>query len=138
MASKLATVAEDTYVTANMLSQGMVHEYCARARLRPNIARLKGLYQPRLEALASAPEAYRPQARWTEPEGGFFIGVYLPPEVDTSLLQVRGQEVGVRLSDGRGFFPEKSGSAFLRLPFCALSAEQIREGVRRLGCIIGM
>jgi 2-aminoadipate transaminase len=60
----------------------------------PNIDRLKGLYRPRLEALASALEACLPQARWTKPEGGFFIGVYLPPEVDGSILQVRAQGVG--------------------------------------------
>jgi 2-aminoadipate transaminase len=136
--SRLAKAAEDTYVTANMLSQGTVYEYCRRGWLGPNIERLKGLYRPKLEALASALEAYLPQARWTEPEGGFFIGVYLPPEVDTSLLQVKAQEVGVKLSDGRGFFPEKSGSAFVRLPFCALSAGQIREGVERLGSVVGM
>jgi 2-aminoadipate transaminase len=135
--SKLAKLAEDTYVTANMLSQGVVYEYCRRGWLGPNIEWLRGLYRPKLEALASALEAYLPQARWTKPEGGFFIGVYLPPEVDTSLLQARAQEVGVKLSDGRGFFPEESGSAFVRLPFCALSPEEIREGIERLGSIVG-
>jgi 2-aminoadipate transaminase len=136
--SKLAKVAEDTYVTANMPSQGTVYEYCRRGWLRPNIERLKGLYRPKLEALASALEAYLPQARWTKPEGGYFIGVYLPPEVDTSLLQVRAQEVGVRLSDGGGFFPDRSGDAFVRLPFCALAAGQIREGIERLGSVVGV
>lgn len=135
--SKLAKIAEDTYVTANMLSQGMVYEYCQRGWLGPNIERLKSLYRPRLEALVSALEAYLSQAQWTNPEGGFFIGVYLPPEVDTSLLRAKAEE-GVKLSDGRGFFPDGDEGAFLRLPFCALSAEQIREGVSLLGSIVDM
>ncbi len=71
LVSELANVAEDTYVMANMLSQGIVYEYCRWGWLGPNIARLKGLYQPKLEALASALGNYLPQARWTEPEGGF-------------------------------------------------------------------
>ncbi len=136
--SKLAKVAEDTYVTANMLGQGMVYEYCRRGWLGPNIDRLKGLYRPKLEALASALEAYLPHARWTDPEGGFFIGVYLPSAVDASVLQTRAREVGVKLSDGRGFFPEQNGDAFVRLPFCALSTEQIRQGIERLGSVVGV
>jgi len=135
---KLAKIAEDTYVTPNMLSQGMVYEYCQRGWLGPNIERLKSLYRPRLEALASALEAYLPQAQWTKPEGGFFIGVYLPSEVDISILKAKAQEEGVRLSEGRGFFPDEDGSTFLRLPFCALSAEEIQEGISLLGSIVDM
>lgn len=134
----LAKIAEDTYITPNMIAQGIAYEYCRRGWLEPNIDRLKDIYRPRLEALASALETYVPQAQWTKPEGGFFVGVYLPPEVDTSLLRSRAHEMGVLLSDGRGFFPDRDGGSFLRLPFCALSAEEIREGVSRLGSIVNM
>ncbi len=44
--------------------------------------------------------------------------------------------MGVTLSDGRGFFSDESGANFLRLPFCALSADQIREGIERLGSVV--
>jgi DNA-binding transcriptional MocR family regulator len=133
---QLTKMAEDTYVTPNMLSQGVVYEYCRRGWLGPNIDRLRDMYRPRLEALASALEAYLPQAQWTKPKGGFFVGVYLPPEVDTSLLRTSAHEMGVLLSDGRGFFSDPDGDSFLRLPFCALSAEEIREGIARIGSII--
>lgn len=138
LVSELAKVAEDTYITPNMLSQGMVYEYCQRGWLEPNIERLKNLYRPRLEALALALEEYLPQAQWTKPEGGFFIGVYLPSGVDISLLKARAQEEGMKLSDGRGFFPDEDGGAFLRLPFCALSADEIQEGIGRLSSIVNM
>lgn len=62
--------------------------------------------------------------------------MYLPSEVDTYLLRAKAQEGGVKLSDGKGFFPEESESAFLRLPFCALSTEEIREGIHCLGSIV--
>ncbi len=136
--SQLAKVAEDTYITPNMLSQGMVYEYCQRGWLDPNIERLKSLYRPRLEALASALEEYLPRVQWTKPEGGFFIGVYLPAGVDISLLKAKAEERGVKLSDGRSFFPDEDGAAFLRLPFCALSGDEIREGISLLGSIVNM
>jgi DNA-binding transcriptional MocR family regulator len=133
----LAKIAEDTYVSGNMIGQGIAYEYCRRGWLGPNIDRLRDIYRPRLEWLTSALEEYLAQAQWTKPEGGFFTGVYLPSEVDTPLLKAKAQEVGVKLSEGRGFFADQSGSAFLRLPFCALSVEQIREGIERLGSIVG-
>lgn len=86
--------------------------------------------------MASALKAYLPQARWTEPEGDLFTGVHLPPDVETSLLQARGQELGVRPGDGRGFFPDQSGDALVRLPFVALSAEQTRGGMEPCGSIV--
>jgi 2-aminoadipate transaminase len=137
LVGKVAKIAEDTYVTPNMLSQGIVYEYCRRGWLEPNIARLKELYRPRLEAVASALETRLPRARWTKPEGGFFVGVCLPSDVDVSVFKTRAHQMGVRLSDGKGFFSDDGGDRFLRLPFCALSPEEIREGVRRLSSIAG-
>jgi 2-aminoadipate transaminase len=138
LVQQLAKIAEDTYVTPNMLSQGIVYEYCQRGWLEPNIDRLKEIYRPRLETLASTLKAYLPQAQLTKPEGGFFVGVYLPPKVDTSLLRTKAREMGVVLSDGKDFFPDLDGGSFLRLPFCALSAEEIQEGISRLGSIVNM
>ncbi|TKJ30031.1 MAG: aspartate aminotransferase [Chloroflexi bacterium B3_Chlor] len=135
LVQQLAKIAEDTYVSPNMIGQGVAYEYCRRGWLGPNIDRLREVYRPRLEGLASALEEYLAEARWTKPEGGFFIGVYLPPEMDTSLLRIRARDMGVVLSDGRGFFPESDGHLFLRLPFCALSVEEIREGIARIGSL---
>jgi DNA-binding transcriptional MocR family regulator len=36
------------------------------------------------------------------------------------------------LSDGLAFFPNGGGERFLRLPFCALSPQEIDEGIGRL------
>lgn len=134
---RVAEIAEDAYITPNMLSQGIVYEYCRRGWLESNIARLKDIYRTRLEALASVLETRLPQAQWTKPEGGFFVGVYLPSDMDFSLFRTKARQMGVRLSDGNGFFPDDDGDEFLRLPFCALSGEEIEEGVKRLGSIVG-
>ncbi len=136
MVEKVAKIAEDSYITPNMLSQGIVFDYCQRGWLEANIARLKELYRPRLDALVSALETHLPQARWSKPDGGFFLGLYLPDAVDIDLFRKKAKEIGVILSNGGGFFAEGTSDAFLRLPFCALSSEEIREGVRRLGSII--
>ena len=85
------------------------------------------------QATGDALREYLPDASWIEPDGGFFLSVNLPAGVTSEALQTRAAEVGLGLSDGRGFFPTPAdGERFLRLPFCALTPEQIHEGVRRL------
>ncbi len=133
---QLARMAEDTYVSPSMISQGIVYEYCRRGWLEPNIARLRDMYRPRLERVTSALNEYLAEAHWTRPEGGFFIGVYLVPPVNMSTLRAKARDMGVLLSDGQGFFPESGGDLFLRLPFCALSLDEIEEGIARLGSLV--
>jgi 2-aminoadipate transaminase len=136
LVQQVAKIAQDTYVTPNMLAQGIVYEYCSRGWLEPNIDRLRDIYRPRLAGLTSALDELLAEARWTRPEGGFFIGVYLPVDVDASQVRTNARDMGVVLSDGRGFFPEGNGDSFLRLPFCALSVKEIREGIARLGSLV--
>jgi DNA-binding transcriptional MocR family regulator len=134
---RVAKIAEDTYVSPSMLSQGMAYDFCQRGWLEPNIARLKAMYRPRLDALLAALAEHLPQARWTEPDGGFYVGVYLPEGVDGARLRAQAQHSGLILSDGRGFFPDPDdGELFLRLPFCALSETEIRQGMAGLGSMV--
>jgi 2-aminoadipate transaminase len=78
-----------------------------------------------------------PQAEWTEPEGGFYVSGTLPEGVDIWGLRERGEEKGLKLSDGRGFFPNPAdGNRFLRIPFCGLTESEIAEGVFRLGELV--
>jgi 2-aminoadipate transaminase len=49
----------------------------------------------------------------------------------------RGKEVNLTFTDGRGFYPVASeGDRFLRLPFCALTTDEISEGIKRLSSIV--
>jgi DNA-binding transcriptional MocR family regulator len=45
-------------------------------------------------------------------------------------------EEGLVLSNGEGFFADGDGSRFLRLPFCALDEEEIKEAVSRLARVL--
>ena len=128
----VAKIATDTYVTPGLLAQGVAYEFCRRGWLEPNVERLKGIYRPRLEATAAALREYLPGADWVEPEGGFFLGLTLPPPMNVANLRERAEKAGLSLSDGRGFFPQGGGERFLRLAFPALSEPEIREGISRL------
>jgi len=131
--AQLARVANDTYISPNLIGEATVYEFCNRGWLEPQLERLRALYGPRLTAIGDALRASLPEADWIEPDGGFFLSINLPEGVTSEALGRRATDVGLSLSDGRGFFPNPAdGERFLRLPFCALNPEQIEEGIRRL------
>lgn len=135
--AKLAGAAEDTYITPNLIGEATVWEFCRRGWLEPQLERLRALYGPRLEAIGTALRTHLPDATWIEPDGGFFLSVSLPEGMSAPVVRERAAALGVTLSDGRGFFPDPAdGERFIRLPFCALSPEEIDEGVRRLAAAV--
>ena len=78
-----------------------------------------------------------PQATWSHPEGGFFVGVTLPDGADMADLMPKAADAGVKLSDGRGFYPNPAdGSRFLRIPFCSVTPDDIFDGIARLAEIL--
>jgi 2-aminoadipate transaminase len=105
--------------------------------LDEQVLQLKALYQPRLDAMLEALDQNISEfATWYRPEGGFFIGMTLKNEISQEILLQKSQEAGLLLTDGRGFFVEPNKKIFVRLPFCALSPEDIQEGISRLAKVV--
>jgi DNA-binding transcriptional MocR family regulator len=129
---KLAKAAEETYISPGYLAQGITCEWCRRGLLAPQIERLKKLYAPRLDACLAGLDKYMPEAQTTRPDGGFFVSLMLPEGVDTRAVRAQAAPRGLNLTDGAAFFPNGGGERFLRLPFCALTPQEIDEGIRRL------
>jgi 2-aminoadipate transaminase len=138
LAHRLAEFAEDTYINASYLNQAMVAEFIERGWLESQIDELKGLYEPRLYATLRALEDHMADlATWQSPDGGFFVGVTLNGSVDTDALLSRARDENLLLTDGRHFFADsQNGNSFVRLPFCALTTQEIEEGVARLAQVV--
>lgn len=130
----LAKIAEDTYITPNLIGEGVVYEFIKRGWLKEQLNELKDLYRPRLEAVCNAIRTHLPTAEWIEPDGGFFLSLTLPEGITSERLRNAAEDRGLVLSDGRGFFPiPEDGDRFIRLPFCALTEAELEEGIKRLG-----
>ena len=136
MLKKLAKIAEDTYVTPSLLSQGIIYEYCRSGKLPGQIEKLKALYAPRLQACLNALDTYLPDAQATRPDGGFFLSVTLPEGTTTAQVLEQAKQHDLNLAKGEAFFPTGGGERFLRLPYCALTPEQIDDGIRRLAAAV--
>src|SRR5919112_4310514 len=107
---EVTALGEDTYLSPVLPTQAAVAEYLRRGLLAPNVERLRDLYTPRWKAMAGAVR--------------------------------RAAEVGLVLTPGAAFFadPEDGGAVegdrFVRLPFCAVTPDQIEEGVGRLAGLL--
>ena len=142
LAAALAKLGEDTYLSPVLPTQAAVAEYLRRGLLAPNVERLKDLYSPRWKAMAEAVRRELPDAQAFVPDGGFFVSVMLPEDANTEDLVNRAKERGLVLTPGASFFADPDdggpvpGDRFVRLPFCAVTPEQIGEGVRLLASLL--
>jgi DNA-binding transcriptional MocR family regulator len=140
--ARITSTGEDTYLSPVLPTQAAVAEYLRRGWLGPNIERLKTLYRPRWQTMLGAARKHLVGAQVFAPDGGFFVSVMLPADANTSGLVERAKDIGLILTPGQAFFadpdhgPAPDGERFVRLPFCAVTPEQIDEGVRRLASLI--
>jgi len=141
LVKKLTKLAEETILAPVLPTQAAVVEFHKRGYFASNLENLKSLYAPRLQSIVAALKKHMPTVPFAEPEGGFFVSIYLPTGTDT-LLQ-RAQAAGLALTNGQDFFADTldggedaMGQRFVRLPFCALTPVQIEEGIRRLATLL--
>ncbi len=134
--AKMAKFAEDTYICPVMFSMGAAYEFCQAGHFPAQVDKLKALYAPRLQACLDAITQLLPNVDVTRPQGGFFLGLTLPEGVTTAAVMEKAKAYNLNLAPGQAFFPNGGGERFLRLPYCALSPEQIHEGISRLAATL--
>jgi 2-aminoadipate transaminase len=102
-----------------------------------HIADLCRVYGERCETMISAiGEQFPAQTKWTRPQGGLFLWVELPEQVNgTTLLDAALQE-RVAFVPGAPFFAKEARENFIRLNFSNSKPEKIVEGIARLGRVM--
>ncbi|MGI8460706.1 MAG: PLP-dependent aminotransferase family protein [Solirubrobacterales bacterium] len=120
------------------LTQYFVREYFKEGRWREYVENVTEIYRGRRDAMLEALEAHFPaQARWTRPEGGLFVWATLPDYIDTGDLLARALRENVAFVPGVAAYTDGRGSHSMRLNFSGVTEDEIREGVRRIGKVIG-
>jgi 2-aminoadipate transaminase len=136
--AKLVWAKQNTDQCAGALGQRLLEEYGRRGLLDEQVARARSLYGARCDAmLAALDRDVGPAAKWTRPSGGFFTWLELPPGSDSVELAGRALEAGVAFVPGPPFFSAKGGERHVRLSFSRVTEEEIDDGIRRLGGLLG-
>lgn len=135
--AKLLLVKQGADLCGSNFAQVTAERYFSGTRWRRVLQGLTRTYAERRDAmLAALDEHFPPEARWTRPEGGFFVWVELPPYVDCQNMLAEAVEHGVAFVPGDGFFPDGRGRNCMRLAFCYAEPTAIEEGIRRLGEVL--
>ena len=135
--AKLLLVKQAADLCGSAFSQVVAERYFSGTRWRRTLQALTRTYAERRDAmLASLEEHFPPEARWTRPEGGFFVWVELPEFLDTGSMLAEAVEHGVTYVPGDGFFPDGRGRNSMRLAFCYADPERIEEGIERLANVL--
>jgi 2-aminoadipate transaminase len=127
----LSKRANEQYISPSMIAESIVWELCRSGALERNIEFVTRALRERRDALVEALRDHIPEARFVVPEGGYFLWLDLPGDVDTTRLLVEAQEQGVTFVAGPDFMLD-GGHSSLRLSFAPVPAELIPEGVERL------
>src|SRR3954471_10556540 len=129
--ARIVKRATNTYISPNMVAQSIVYEFCASGAIRTSIETVKNALAERVELLGEALRTHLPDARFVEPEGGYFMWVTLPEGTDVEAMFAEAASRDVQFVKGTDFLLE-GGHNTLRLAYSGVTADQIDEGVRRL------
>ena len=128
MTSRMLALKTDA--GSGALEQMVLAEYCT-PHFATHVPKLTRGLRAKLDTLMEAlNEQFGTSAEFEAPQGGIFLWVKLPDNVDTLKLYQAALAAGVAINPGPEWSTNKAHSTSrLRLCFASPSKEQIREGV---------
>jgi len=112
----------------------VVARYCAEGRLEAHIQDLIALYRSKRDVMLDAMAREFPEGFTAlRPAGGFFVWCKLPTGMSAKALLSQAEARGATFLPGTRCFADGQGDDAIRLAFSFLPAEQIEEGIARIG-----
>lgn len=122
---------------APIFDQYLMAEYLESGMLEENLPKSIALYKDKRDHLLSLLEKYMPEGvSWTHPEGGLFLFLTLPEEIDTVALYDKALSAGVAYVAGSFFHTDGKGRNTMRLNFSFLDKERMEDGIKILASIL--
>jgi 2-aminoadipate transaminase len=135
----LVRVKQPTDLCTSKFTQMIAARFMQRHGLDRHLAEIRPIYRAKKEAMVAALAKYMPNEeglRWTNPEGGLFVWVWLPEGVDAEEMLPRAIAHKVAYVPGASSYVDGGGHNTMRLAFSLCSPEQIDEGIRRLADVV--
>lgn len=105
--------------------------------LDSHLESIRAIYGQRRDIMLASLAQHMPEGTsWTSPEGGFFIWLTLPEEIDAGRMLPHARERGVEYLPGATCYTDGRGTNQIRLSFSFARDEQIGEGIRILADVI--
>jgi len=131
MAKQSADLCTPTFV------QKIAARYLEKGLFEKNLKKIIASYREKRDLMLESFRKYMPEGvSWTEPEGGLFLFLTLPPHLDAQKLFLKAVEKNVAFVIGSVFHCNETGKNTMRINFSYASKEQNVEGVKRLAGVI--
>ncbi|MCC8251088.1 aminotransferase-like domain-containing protein [Saccharothrix luteola] len=133
----LVIVKQAADLHTSTIDQAAAAAYLKANDLDEHIRGLCAAYRERRDAMIGAlPSTVPAGTRWSDPDGGMFVWVELPGEVDTSSLITAALARDVAFVPGAPFYATTPDRSTLRLSFTTNAVDEIVEGMRRLATVL--
>ena len=135
--NKYILVKQGADLQTNSLAQREIHEFITNYDFEGHIENIKKVYRRRRDLMLEAIDKYFPEGvTHTYPEGGLFLWVSLPENINTKELSYKALEKNVAYVPGGSFYPDGDKQNSFRLNYSNMTDEKIVEGIKRLGAVI--
>lgn len=119
------------------LNQFIVKKLVDLGLLRPQIKKIANIHQKKLNCLLDALKEYMPEGvHWFTPDGGIFLWMILPDNVDAKQLMKDAIQKKVAFIPGEFCYPQNGAKNTVRLCFTYPPEEKIKEGIRILANLL--
>jgi 2-aminoadipate transaminase len=127
----------ENYVSPAIFVEAALYDFVTGGRYEPNLERVRDGLRLRRDTMMSAREReLSGSASWSHPEGGYFLWLDLPGGVRGDTLLTQAGEEDVTFIKGADFFFHGGGEESARLAFSFATADEIEEGIARLGRLV--
>lgn len=135
--SRLVLMKQASDLHSSTINQIAIADVAAKGFDR-QVQKIRSAYRVRRDHMLAALAANMPEGvSWTRPEGGMFIWITLPEDMDgAALLEHSLKTQKLAFVPGQAFFADRSGSNTIRLSFSLADEATIEEGVKRLGILL--
>lgn len=134
---KYVIFKQSTDLHTNTMAQRQVSKFMEMFDLKEHIEKIRKVYKTRRNLMLEAIKSEFPAGvTYTQPDGGLFLWVELPKELNARDLLISCLEKQVAFVPGGAFFPNGGNENTLRLNFSNMSEERIVEGIARIGKLI--
>jgi len=135
----LVLTKQATDLCTSKLTQHLAARYLTDCGLDAHLEEIRPIYRNKRNTMISALEKYMPKdegIRWTKPDGGLFVWVWLPEGIDTQEMLARAIESKIAYVPGAATYVDGTGHNTMRLSFSSSTPEKIEEGIRRLADVV--
>jgi DNA-binding transcriptional MocR family regulator len=137
IARRFVLMKQATDIHSALPTQHALEHYWVSGRFEAHLPAIRASYRERALAMAQAlRDELGERVRFVWPRGGMFIWCQMRHRIDARELLDTARREKVFFVPGVAFYPDQPDTATFRLSFATTPAQDMPEGIRRLGRVL--